>query len=54
MDRAWAEEKIYRAMSVQPDVPPVPREHDPKRHEAQEGRAGPACLAQVPPLLCNL
>jgi hypothetical protein len=37
--RAWDEEKIHRAISARPDVPPVPRGHDPKRHEAREGRA---------------
>jgi hypothetical protein len=37
--RAWAEEKIHRAISARPDVPPVLRGHDPKRHEAREGRA---------------
>jgi len=39
--RAWTDEKIHHAMSVRPDVPPVPRGHDPKRHEAWEGRARP-------------
>ena len=34
--RAWAEEKIYRAISARPDVPPVPRRDDPKWHEARE------------------
>jgi hypothetical protein len=50
--RAWAEEKIHRAISVRPDIPPVPRGHDPKRHETREGRAMPcrAGTAQVPPL----
>jgi hypothetical protein len=40
--RAWAEEKIHRAISARPDVPPVPRGHDPKRYEAREGQAVPA------------
>jgi hypothetical protein len=39
--RAWAEEKIHRAISARPDVPPVPRGHDPKQHEARE-RHGPS------------
>jgi hypothetical protein len=37
-----AEEKIHRAISARPDVPPVSREHDPKRHEAREDRASNA------------
>jgi hypothetical protein len=39
--RAWAEEKIHRAILAWHDVPPVPRGYDPKRHEAREGRAVP-------------
>jgi len=40
--RAWAEEKIYRAVSARPDVPREPSGHNQKRHEARDGRAGPA------------
>ena len=40
--RVWANEKIHRAMSAWPDVPPVPRRHEPKQHEVRAGRAVPA------------
>jgi hypothetical protein len=33
--------------TVRPNVPPVPREHDSKRHEAREDRAMPAWQVQL-------
>jgi hypothetical protein len=50
MDHAWAKEKIYRAIPGWPEMSYMSRGHDPKLHEAREGRVMPSQYGQVTPL----